>query len=208
MCMHSLPRKLSVGNFLLFNWEVRTESKVHMSSWCNESLPRKHHPWAYIQKSSPIKVSSDYLVPSLCPLETSVIPFISYPFQPQASIPVLTTIVQKLLTSSLGQSPRLSLPQSMTDTTAHRVKFRLHSMMVQALCDLAPAYSSGLIFLSLTPHPSFWLSVKLAHSVWEDCEIFWKGEKKKKSEWVFCPMHPTGLSLSFLVFELFHFYKL
>lgn len=97
----------------------------------------------------------------------------------QASIPVLTTIVQKLLPSSLGQTLRLSLPQTIADTVAHRVKFRLHSMMVQALRDVVPAYSSGLIFFSPTPHPSLWLPVKLAHSDWEDWDIFWIGKKKR-----------------------------
>lgn len=48
--MHFLPRKLSVWNFLLFNWEVRSVSKVHISKWLHEGLLRKLYPWVYTRE--------------------------------------------------------------------------------------------------------------------------------------------------------------
>ena len=110
---HSLPKKLSAWNSLLFTWEARSESKVQTSNWCSESLPRKHYPGVYMHKSSSLKVFSDYLVTSLCPPETSVsprCPFILYPIQSHASISVLTPWFR---TSSLlpwVKSSRLILP--------------------------------------------------------------------------------------------------
>lgn len=202
------PKKLSVGKFLLYNREVKSEPTIHISNWHSEGLPRKHRPWVSIQKSSSLTSSrllyhvSIFLKPESRPY----VPFSHIQFNP---MPPSLFSPPWFRTSPLlpwGQSSSLSLPQSVSDNAKFsKIQAPQHDGPGSLWFSPCQHFRPHLPLIHSPPSPLVPNKTNPLHQgkLW----IFFKWAKKRLLVVLSSPVHPTGLFSSFFAFELFYFYK-